>query len=113
MNKKFLSVSLITTAVFLTGCVSTPVQMGNAGAKTVATGSAGGSSTSNVNSSLERCAKPVGTLGIKEDTYASWYSYMNRYGVRSVIYESLWRKISNTNLAITSTAKQLLCCCRT
>jgi len=84
MNKKILSVSLIATAAFLSGCVSAPVQLGNSAAKTAATGSAGGSSTSNVNSSLQKCAKPVGTLGIKEDTYSSWYSYMNRNGVRSV-----------------------------
>lgn len=85
MKKNLISMGITAAAaITLSGCVSNPVQMGNASAKTVATGSAGGSSTNNVNSSLERCDRPVGTLGIREDTTAYWYSYMNRYGVRSV-----------------------------
>ena len=72
-------------ALSMSACLSTPVQMGNSSAKTTATGSAGGGNSQNVNSKLQRCNKPVGTMAIREDTYASWYSYMNRNGVRSVV----------------------------
>ena len=56
------------------GCIGT--QMGSQSAKTVATGSAAGSSTQNVNSVLERCEAPLGTMSVVEDTASPWYTYL-------------------------------------
>jgi hypothetical protein len=81
---KFLP--LIIIGLFLSGCLSNPVQMGSASAKTTATGGAGGANAKNVNASLERCNKPLGTLGLLEETHSDWYRTMNRYGVNSTVY---------------------------
>jgi curli biogenesis system outer membrane secretion channel CsgG len=59
--------------------------MGSASAKTTATGSAGGANSANANSSLERCSKPLGTLGLLEETHSNWYRTMNKYGVNSTV----------------------------
>lgn len=48
--------------------------MGNAGAKTAVTGSAGGSSSVNANSALKHCSKPLGTLMINDGRDEDWYS---------------------------------------
>lgn len=63
----FLSVS--------TGCVGT--QMGSQSAKTMATGSAAGSSSQNVNSALEHCDTPLGTMAVVEDITSTWYTYLS------------------------------------
>lgn len=81
---KFLPV-LFAGVFFLSGCTSNPVQMGSASAKTTATGGAGGAHSENVNSSLERCSKPLGTLGLLEEQGSSWYRTMNSYGVNSTV----------------------------
>lgn len=76
------AVVVITTA--LAGCSS--MQMGDSGAKTVASGSAGGASSQNVNSKLERCEKSLGTLTISEDTSQGWYSRMSQhYNLQSTV----------------------------
>lgn len=59
---------------FTVGCVGT--KMGSQSAKTTATGSAAGTSTQNVNSALERCETPLGTMSVVEDRYAPWYTYL-------------------------------------
>lgn len=61
------------------------VQMGNPDAKTMATGSAGGSNAANVNSNLERCSSPFGTLAINEDQASDWYSWLGRHGLHSTV----------------------------
>ena len=59
---------------FTVGCVGT--KMGSQSAKTAATGSAAGTSTQNVNSALEHCESPLGTMAVVEDRYAPWYTYL-------------------------------------
>ena len=81
---KFLPL-IVVSVVILSGCISNPVQMGSASAKTTATGGAGGANSENVNSSLERCDKPLGTLGLLEETHEDWYRTMNRHGVHSTV----------------------------
>lgn len=86
MLKKTITIFVtLFVTLGLSACLSTPVKMGDSSAKTVATGSAGGANAKNANSSLEKCDRPVGTMGIREDTQASWYSHINRNGVQSVV----------------------------
>ncbi|MES2882573.1 MAG: peptidoglycan-binding protein, partial [Bacteroidota bacterium] len=73
-----LSISLI-------GCAG-QMSMGDAGAKTVATGSAAGSTTQNANAKLEHCDRPIGTLAIIEDQNSDWYSQLtNTYKLGSTV----------------------------
>lgn len=58
----------------LTGCAN--MQTGSADAKTVATGSAGGSASQNANSQLTRCDASLGTIAVVEDTSAPWYGIL-------------------------------------
>jgi curli biogenesis system outer membrane secretion channel CsgG len=67
----------------LTAC--SQVSMGGAGSKTMATGSAGGANTNNVNPDLERCSEPFGTMAVNEDHSANWYSWLGRYGIQSTV----------------------------
>ena len=52
------------------------MQMGDPAAKTVATGSAGGSTTAGANTALERCAAPLGTISLIENVNAGWYTIL-------------------------------------
>lgn len=70
--KQLLIVSGLFSSVV--GCAQ--MQMGDAGAKTVATGSAGGANTQNANAQLEKCDKPLGTLAVVEDQNAAWYGQL-------------------------------------
>ena len=79
---KFIKPSLIAIAAlgFLTACQSPPMQMGDPAAKTVATGSAAGSTTAGSNGALERCAAPLGTISLIENVNAGWYTILtNQY----------------------------------
>ncbi len=79
MYKKSLLIGLVL--LIMAGCAEIPVKTG--GASSVATGSAAGSSAENANSDLQRCDRPLGTLGIIE-RHDDWYWWMNRkYGVQS------------------------------
>lgn len=71
----------------LGACAGMPgVDMGNQGAKTVATGSAGGSNSVNANSQLERCDETLGTLSVIEDQRAPWYYQLrNEYKLQSTV----------------------------
>lgn len=60
---------------FLTGC---GVQMGDDSARTPVTGSAGGATSQNANSKLERCDQSLGTLAVVEDQTAPWYYQLTR-----------------------------------
>jgi curli biogenesis system outer membrane secretion channel CsgG len=75
LNMKFIKSSLVAIAAlsFLSACQSPPIQMGDPAAKTVATGSAAGSTTAGANSALERCASPLGTVSLIENVDAPWY----------------------------------------
>jgi len=81
MKKYLLGIALM--ACVLPAC--SQVTMGSAGAKTEATGSAGGATATNANASLERCGSPFGTLAVNEDHAANWYSYLGRHGIQSTI----------------------------
>ena len=64
------------------GCAN--MDMGNASAKTEATGSAGGANSQNANSKLAHCAASLGTITIVEDTAAPWYGILTtRYQLGS------------------------------
>lgn len=65
-------------ATTLAGCESMPIKMGDEGAKTVATGAAGGSEATNANSQLERCTEPLGTISLVEDQASDWFSLITR-----------------------------------
>ncbi len=73
-------VSAVAGVLLLTGCESTNMQMGAPGAKTMATGSAAGSTTSNASSQLEHCPAPLGTVSLIENQSAGWYTILrNEY----------------------------------
>lgn len=56
------------------------MQMGSQGAKTAATGSAGGANSAGANLALERCAAPMGTIALIENVDAPWYyTLTNQY----------------------------------
>lgn len=55
----------------LSGCSS--MNMGAPSAKTSATGAAGGETSQNANSKLERCSASLGTLAVVEDNNADWF----------------------------------------
>jgi curli biogenesis system outer membrane secretion channel CsgG len=77
MSKKKLAVlAAAGVAMLLAGCETTDMKMGNQEAKTVATGSAAGSSSANTNSALERCASPLGTVSLIENQEAGWYTIL-------------------------------------
>jgi curli biogenesis system outer membrane secretion channel CsgG len=61
--------------ILLTGC---GVQMGDDSARTPVTGSAGGASSQNANSKLERCDQSLGTLAVVEDQTSPWYYQLTR-----------------------------------
>lgn len=64
----------ISALLVLSGCAN--MQMGSEEAKTTATGSAGGATSQNANSKLEKCDAPLGTIAVVEDTGASWYGIL-------------------------------------
>ncbi|MDM0111685.1 CsgG/HfaB family protein [Variovorax sp. J22R133] len=73
--------AIATAASFLlAGCETTDMQMGSAGAKTMATGSAAGSATDNASTQLEHCAQTLGTVSLVENQNAGWYTILrNEY----------------------------------
>ncbi len=71
----------------LSACASmSGVEMGSQQAKTVATGSAAGSSSANANAMLERCDESLGTLSVIEDQNATWFHELrNEYRLQSTV----------------------------
>jgi hypothetical protein len=59
----------------LSACASSPT-LGASGAKTVATGAAGGANATGANSQLERCDRSLGTLAIVEESNQPWVSQL-------------------------------------
>jgi hypothetical protein len=69
----------------LAGCATGP-NLGDAGAKTVATGAAGGASAQAVNAQLERCDKTLGTMTIVEEANQPWlYQFTQEYQMQSTV----------------------------
>jgi hypothetical protein len=76
---------LIGTAVLavLSGCVATAPKMGEN--KGTVTGAAGGASSENANSQLERCDQPFGTMALQEDVNAPWYFQLRQFNLGSTL----------------------------
>lgn len=87
MKQPIKALALAAVAGTLAGCVgSMPVKSGDEGAKTVATGAAGGASAENANKQLERCDQPFGTIAVVEDQNASWYHILSgQYRLTSTV----------------------------
>ncbi|MCD4719331.1 MAG: peptidoglycan-binding protein [Desulfobacula sp.] len=78
MKRNTLAFSIFVLCIlslFLTGCMSS-MSTGSRDAKTVATGSAGGSNAQDANAGLERCDASLGTMAIFEDRSESWYRHL-------------------------------------
>jgi len=76
--KNVTTVAVLALASAVSGCSN--MDMGNASAKTEATGSAGGANSQGANSKLEHCDAPLGTIAVVEDTTQPWYGQLtNQY----------------------------------
>ncbi|MBI4756330.1 MAG: peptidoglycan-binding protein [Betaproteobacteria bacterium] len=83
---RMIKLGSLAGALLLAGCVTNPVKMGDEGAKTVATGSAGGATAENANAQLEHCDRSLGTLAVVENTSAPWYYQLTRdYKLNSTV----------------------------
>lgn len=69
-----LLVPAAAACALLAGCAGTMPTIGDPGAKTVATGSAGGANSQNANKQLERCDRPLGTVAFHEETGGPWFN---------------------------------------
>ncbi len=70
----------------LGGCAATAPTLGDASAKTAATGSAGGANAQNVNGQLARCSRTLGTITIVEEANQPWlYQFTQEYGMQSTV----------------------------
>lgn len=81
---KLFCIAGVTAA--LAGCVASPVRIGDEGAKTTATGAAGGAHGTNVSADLERCDRPFGTIAVIEDQNSDWYRVLSgQYRLTSTV----------------------------
>jgi curli biogenesis system outer membrane secretion channel CsgG len=71
-----LTLLALATPILLSGCAATDIKMGSLGAKTVATGSAGGSQSTGANAALEKCPESLGTISLVENQQAGWYTIL-------------------------------------
>ena len=67
MKRNLGGLGVAAAMVLLAGCQGTVPTIGSPGAKTVATGAAGGANSQNANAQLEHCSESLGTLAIEED----------------------------------------------
>jgi hypothetical protein len=67
----------VMAVVSLAGCAGVQ-NVGDEKAKTVVTGSAGGSTTTNENKNLEKCDRSLGTLAVVEDQSQPWFAQFQR-----------------------------------
>ena len=67
------NLSTLAILVLLAGCNATQPKVGSETASTAATGAAGGETAQGANASLEKCASPLGTVALVEETSADWY----------------------------------------
>jgi curli biogenesis system outer membrane secretion channel CsgG len=75
--------ALAALALTLSACVATAPTMGEN--KGTVSGAAGGSSTENNNTALEKCGETLGTLAVQEDINAPWYSQLRNYNLGSTL----------------------------
>ncbi|NMG73176.1 peptidoglycan-binding protein [Aromatoleum diolicum] len=86
MNAQLKILALAGAAALFSGCDSMPIKMGDAGAKTPATGAAGGATAENASGQLERCDRSLGTIAVIEDQNASWYHILSgQYRLTSTV----------------------------
>ncbi len=87
MNNKLIILAAAGMTLSLAACVgSIPVRSGDAGAKTLATGAAGGAHAEGANPDLERCDRPFGTIAVIEDQNADWYRILSgQYRLTSTV----------------------------
>lgn len=79
------SLLLLLPVALLAAC-STPPNLGAAGAKTVATGAAGGATSIGASSQLEHCDRSLGTLAIVEEANQPWVSQLTaQYRTQSTV----------------------------
>ena len=76
MSKKTtLRLAAIASALALGGCVTPGGGTISTGTSpTAATGAAGGATSVNANSTLERCDAPLGTLAVDDGRGKEWYA---------------------------------------
>jgi hypothetical protein len=80
------SAFLVPIVLSLAACAGTMPTIGAGGAKTVATGAAGGSTAMDSNKQLERCDRSLGTLAIVEDANQPWVNQLSaRYSTQSTV----------------------------
>jgi curli biogenesis system outer membrane secretion channel CsgG len=77
-----VALAIVAAAVFA-GCGGTTPELGGGG--TVATGGAGGATSVNANSQLEKCSQSLGTLAVVEDQAAPWYRTLTQYRLGSTV----------------------------
>jgi curli biogenesis system outer membrane secretion channel CsgG len=76
---------LLLVPLALAACSTTP-GIGSSGAKTVATGAAGGATAVNANEQLEKCDKTLGTLSIVEEANQPWIQqFTAEYRMQSTV----------------------------
>ena len=73
----------IVAATVFAGCAGTTPELGGGG--TVATGGAGGATSVNANSQLEKCSQSLGTLAVVEDQNTPWYRTLTQYRLGSTV----------------------------
>ncbi len=74
---------VLVAALGLAGCEGTMPALG--GAKSSATGAAGGATAEGASSQLERCSESLGTLAVVEDQFAPWYAHLSEYKLGSTV----------------------------
>lgn len=78
-----LTIPALLVSAMLTGCLATAPTMGEN--KGTVTGAAGGATSENSNSQLEKCSETLGTLSIDEDTNAPWFMTLREYQLGSTV----------------------------
>ena len=71
MKYKLSLIALLS--IFLTGCSTLDMKVGDTKAKTEITGSAGGANSANANNRLPKCEQSLGTLAINENQGDPWF----------------------------------------
>ncbi len=78
-----LSAAALAATLALAGCVATAPTMGEN--KGTVSGAAGGQTTENQNTALEKCGETLGTLAVQEDVNAPWYSQLRGHNLGSTV----------------------------
>jgi hypothetical protein len=84
VRKTITSLAIGAALLAFGGCVSTAPVVGG-GEKGPVSGSAGGATTANANSTLEHCDASLGTLGVVEDQAATWYQELRNHKLGSTV----------------------------